>query len=150
MRATFFVMLCGGWLLACRDDQDPDGAAALWQELHPDGQASYRDLARAPGYAERTPSDAPHSDQVDIYVNDVVEQALTTGATSWPDGSLIVKDGFDDDGELQLVAAMEKRAGSWYWVEWNADGESLYSGQPDVCLDCHRSGSDFVRALSLP
>ena len=30
------------------------------------------------------------------------------------------------------------------------DGRPKYSGKPSLCVDCHRSGSDFVRAFSLP
>ncbi len=60
-----------------------------------------------------------------------------------------MKDGFDG-ADLELVAAMEKRDDGWFWVEWDGSGESVYSGKPDVCIDCHASGSDGIRAFSLP
>jgi hypothetical protein len=68
----------------------------------------------------------------------------------WPVGSLIVKDGYSNDGELELVAAMEKREGGWFWAEWDGKGSAKYSGSPDICTDCHSRGADFVRAFSLP
>lgn len=133
---------------ACGDDQDPAGAADLWARIH---TANYRGWSRAPGYEERRPSNTAHSDAVDIYLNVAIGDALgATGTTAWPVGSLIVKDGFDDDGDLDLVAAMEKRENGWFWAEWDGDGDASFSGSPELCIDCHRSGSDFVRAFSLP
>ena len=132
----------------CRENDDPGGAEDLLVEMQ---EAGYRSWARAPGYAGRVPSDAPHSDAVEIFVNDVLEAALAEpGATKWPEGSIIVKDGYTDDGENNLVAIMEKRSDGWYWAEYDGDGTALYSGAPAICTDCHSSGSDFVRAFSLP
>jgi hypothetical protein len=84
-----------------------------------------------------------------MFVNDVVADALAADSvlTEWPEGSIIVKDGYTDDGELALIALMEKRADGWFWAEYDGDGEILYSGVPDVCVDCHDSGSDFVLAF---
>jgi hypothetical protein len=133
---------------ACTDDQDPRGAAELYERLQAEG---YRDWARAPGYEARRSSSAPHGNEVDIFMNDVVAAALSEGAPieAWPEGSLIVKDGWDGD-ELDLVAAMEKRDGRWYWAEWDGEGSSLFSGEPEVCIDCHASGDDYVRAFGFP
>ena len=134
----------------CADDQDPDGAAELYDRVR---GAGYSTWARAPGYATRQPTSAPHADAVEIFVSDVVREALVgpLGATAWPVGSIIVKDGYAASGELELVAIMEKREGGWFWAEYDADsGESEFSGKPAICLDCHESGSDFVRAFALP
>jgi hypothetical protein len=143
----------GGWLLAgalalgCHDNQDPEGARALWNAVRADG---YRDWDRAPGYDERRSSNAPHGGAVDIFVNDVVTEALAkTSLTEWPEDSLIVKDGYDGK-MLDLVAVMEKRSDGWYWAEYDGGGETFYSGKPDLCIDCHRSGDDFVRAFAFP
>jgi hypothetical protein len=149
MRATAYLLstalLCN--LAACGDDQDPNGARELWDRIHEQG---YQAWDRAPGYEARRQSDAPHGDAVDIYVNETVASALASGViTAWPVGSLIVKDGFDDD-DPHLVAAMEKRADGWFWAEWSPDGEASYSGRPEVCTSCHASGADMVRAFGLP
>lgn len=146
MRRTLLALA----LLAagCGDDQDPGGAATLLSRIR---AANYRGWSRAPGYPTRRVSNAPHSDAVDIYVNDVVQRALTAGAplSAWPVGAIIVKDGYSG-ATHRLIAAMEKRADGWYWAEWNADGTSIYSGRPSLCIDCHASGSDGVRAFALP
>jgi hypothetical protein len=133
---------------SCTDDQDPEGAASLYEQLQ---AADYRSWARAPGYSARRSSSAPHGNEVDIYVNDVVASALAAGEPleAWPEGSLIVKDGWDGS-DLELIAAMEKRSDGWYWAEWDGEGSSLYSGKPAVCADCHASGDDYVRAFGLP
>ncbi|NUO50335.1 MAG: hypothetical protein HOV80_15885 [Polyangiaceae bacterium] len=135
--------------LACRENDDPAGAGDLLDQVQAD---NYRSWQRAPGYESRVVSDAPHSDAVEIFVNDVVAGALAAepGAIGWPVGSIVVKDGYTEDGELDLIAIMEKRDAGWYWAEYSEDGTALYSGEPGICTDCHTSGSDFVRAFSLP
>lgn len=135
-------------LAGCGDNQDDAGARALLQKIRAD---RYTTWDRAPGYEERRPSGAPHSEAVDIYVNDRVAEVLALGepVPSWPVGSIIAKDGFDG-AELELIAVMEKRADGWFWAEYDDDGDPDYSGRPEVCTDCHRSGSDYVRAFRLP
>ncbi len=143
------ALLALGLVLAgCGDDQDPDGAAALWTRIHAESYASW---ARAPGYATRQPSQAAHGNAVEIFVNAVAADALAAHVplAAWPEGTLIVKDGYDG-AEHKLVAAMEKRKDGWYWVEWSASGDSRYSGKPSLCINCHASGQDSIRAFPLP
>jgi hypothetical protein len=147
-RFVGYALLVG--FLGCGDNQEPEEAEALWERIHAE---NYRGFARAPGYETRQPSNTAHSSQVDIYVNDVLAQALAGGPIStWPVGSLIVKDGFSDDGTLELVAVLDKREGGWFWAEYTdvEAGEAKYSGAPEICLDCHASGSDYVRAFTFP
>lgn len=134
-------------LAACRN-QDEAGAIALWDEVH---DAEYTTWARAPGFPTRQPSSTSHGDAVDIYINDVLAEALASGEklTAWPEGSLIVKDGFKGDSPL-LVAIMEKREDGWFFAEYDADGDVSFSGQPRVCTKCHDSGADYVRAFGFP
>lgn len=142
--AVLIVALAG-----CRENDDPAGAEDLLERVQTD---DYRSWARAPGYETRVSSDAPHSDAVEIFVNDVVAGALAAdpGRATWPVGSIVVKDGYTEAGDLDLVAIMEKRDDGWYWAEYAEDGTALYSGAPAICTDCHSPGSDFVRAFSLP
>jgi hypothetical protein len=148
MRATLLLLatLCG-----CGDDdnQAPEEAEALWKRIHAE---NYRAFARAPGYDQRQPTTAPHGSTVDIYVNAVVQGVLDKGqaVSAWPVGSLIVKDGFDGGGALEIVAVMDKRDDGWFWAEYDASGEALFSGRPDTCTGCHGSGADFVRAFGFP
>lgn len=146
--STAFVLLSCALIGACGDNQDDSGARALLARVRAE---DYRSWDRAPGYESRRASGAPHSEDVDIYVNDRVAEvlALAEPTTAWPEGSVIVKDGFDGS-ELELIAIMEKRADGWYWAEYDSDGDPDYSGHPEICTDCHRSGSDAIRAFRLP
>jgi hypothetical protein len=135
-------------LAGCGDNQDDDGARALLAKIRAERYTSWD---RAPGYEERRASNAPHSDAVDIYVNDRVAEVLALGTPTgrWPVGSIIAKDGFDGS-ELEIIAVMEKRTDGWYWAEYDSQGNPDYSGKPEICTDCHASGSDYVRAFRLP
>lgn len=148
-KALWFTQVLAACAVAgCGDNQDDEGARALLAEVRSD---DYQSWARAPGYETRRDSNAPHSDAVEIYVNPIVELALeeASGLTEWPIGSVIVKDGYAGS-ERELVAIMEKRQDGWYWAEYDDDGDPDYSGKPEICIDCHDSGSDSVRAFRLP
>jgi hypothetical protein len=147
-RSLFGLIAGAGLLLGCGDNQDDAGARELLSEVRAD---EYRTWDRAPGYDARRSSDAPHGGAVDIYINDLVAEVLAFGdpLSGWPEGSIIVKDGFDGS-DLELIAIMEKRSDGWYWAEYDSDGDPDYSGRPSVCIDCHRDGSDYVRAFRLP
>lgn len=155
MRWTDGLLALGlsvGWALGgCGSDDevaDPARADALWQRLQDEGYAAR--WARAPGWEARRPSVSSHGDEADVFVDPTLAQATTqAGLAAWPDGSLVVKDSYRD-GALRLVAAMEKRDGAWFFVEWTASGEAKYAGQPGICTGCHASGDDMVRAFSLP
>lgn len=149
MTARSLLLSCAlGVLVCCRQNDDPSGAEDLLAEVQDE---DYRSWQRAPGYEERTPSNAPHSDNVEIFVNDILASALQEqGLDEWPVGSLVAKDGYDDDGELELVSLMQKREDGWYFAEYDGEGTPLYSGRPDICTNCHADGDDFVRAFSLP
>jgi hypothetical protein len=143
------LTLCASAALAgCGDNQDPAGADELWARIHAEG---YESWTRAPGYATKQPAHSPHGDEVIIFLNDTIAAALAqqTPLEAWPEGSLIVKDGYSG-AEVSVVAAMEKRKSGWYWAEWSSEGNASYSGEPDICTSCHQSGSDLVRAFSLP
>ncbi len=147
MRSTL-LFLCGALVgvFACRQNDDPDAAEALLSDVQ---EANYQGWTRAPNYPGRHVTTAPHSDEVEIFVNDIVVEALASDEplTAWPVGSIIAKDGYTSSGELDIIALMEKREDGWFWAEYAADGEVLYSGNPTICTDCHEPGADFVRAF---
>jgi hypothetical protein len=145
----------GIWILAvaglhaCAENQDPNSAESMWDQIQ---QANYKQWARAPGYEQRRASHTLHGTDVDIYVNPVVENVLKQPGPIYelPPGSLIVKDTFKKGGEPSLIVAMRKGYEGWFWAEWKNNGDVLYSGRPGLCLDCHRSGEDFLRSFTLP
>lgn len=136
-------------LLGCQAEPDDEGFFAELQAL------DYRSFDRAPGYEQpRHTSSAPHGGFVDIYVNDVVSEALAGGAIdAWPDGALVVKDGWGaaTGDDLRYLAAMEKRDGEWFWAEYRRGTELIYAGIAEpTCTRCHDAGSDGVLAFTLP
>ena len=128
--------------------QQTNEAQDFWGKIH---TQAYRGWNRAPGHATRTASTAPHGDSVDVFVNTIIATTLTSGLhpTAWPEGSIVVKDGFTHGAQTR-VAAMEKRSNGWFWAEYRPDGTVLASGRPAACTGCHASGSDYVRAFHLP
>lgn len=143
--------LAGALAAGCGDNQDPTGADELWERIN---AQSFTSWERAPNYPTRRESNTAHSDAVDIYVNPTLGAAIKGGQalTTWPEGSIIVKEGYSGD-ERKLVAVMEKRADGWYWAEYDGEGSADFSGKPSVCLDCHGSrkdSADWVYAFDLP
>jgi len=130
-----------------KNNQAPKEASALLQKVRAE---DYRSWTRAPGYEQRQPAASPHSDEVDIYVNDVVAKALADGKplSEWPEGATIVKDGFSKS-KLELTAILDKRADGWFWAEYFGD-KPAFSGKPSACTGCHAGGDDFVLAFPLP
>lgn len=156
--AAFASALAAG----CRDNQDPEGAEALWDRVSTSGYESWSHPPRHPG---RQPSFTLHSGSVEIFLNPVVAKAYAEGttrtangdagsSTEFPVGSMVVKNGYSGNGsKLAIVAVMEKRTEGWYFAEYSADGTPLFSGRPAICLDCHQARkdySDWLFTLELP
>lgn len=140
-------VLAGFSVLAACSNQNPESAEALWDELE---SADYHAWARPPGYEARTPSATVHGDEVEIFINDVFVEALAGGPiAAWPDGAIVVKDGFTA-GDPHIVVAMQKRGDAWFFAEYETDGEVVYSGDPHACTRCHDDGADGILAFALP
>lgn len=121
-------------------------------------KAKYREWDRGPGKDERTPTLSPHSGAVEVFINDVVVEALANadglGLKAWPEGSTVVLEGYGDveTTELAQLAIMQKHHGVWRWEQYQGDEleRPRFKGRPDVCLGCHDTGQDFTRSFSLP
>lgn len=127
-------------------------ADVLWKRLQ---SLDYRSFSRAPSFETSKVSSVPHEGQptilVDIYINPVLQSALQSKKPiqSWPVGSLLIKDAFQQ-GEHQMVILMEKRAEGWLWAQWNAEGSPQVFGQDGECIRCHTKGDDMVLAFRFP
>lgn len=155
--AVTTLALC---IAACGQDDDPEGARVLWEKIN--AAPGFRTWQRAPGYAARRPSFSAHKNAVEIFVSPEISRTLEPPSPpaelprQWPVGSIIVKEGFSgvtSSSSRQIVAVMEKRADGWFWAEYDDEGDSLYSGRPSGCTDCHgrrEKYSDWVYAFELP
>jgi len=144
-------------LSAC--DGDPGFTPAPDHELLTQVQdEEYRAWSRVPGREMRQATQAPHGGLVDIFINEPVAEAVANedglGRTAWPEGSIIVLEGYADEvtTTLSQLAIMQKRHGVWYWEQYQGDDfeRPRFSGRPDVCLGCHNTGQDFTRSFPLP
>lgn len=150
---TLLVALGSALLLACGDNQDPNGAKQLYSTVK--SGAGYRSWERAPNFPSRKPSFTEHGDAVEVFINPTISQALAgpSQVTAYPTGSIIVKESYSG-GTLAELAMMQKKAdGTWFWAEYSADGTATSSGKPDECIECHgnrKAYSDWVYAFEFP
>ena len=157
MREFSPVSLCLG-LLCALGACGSDSADAIRDQIRDD---DYRQTyARAPGWEEgRLPAQGgPHGGFIDLYINDVMEDALDEleegeALQRWPEGSLIVKDGWSrqEGGDFEYLSFMERREDGWFWGEFRGNGRLVSAGHNDsTCTGCHASGEDEVLAFGLP
>jgi len=112
-------------------------------------QVGYSTWATAPGYDSPQPAKGPHGDSVQIFLSPSAEKALAEGASTWPTGSIIVKDVYQDGARVQL-AAMKKTDAGWYWGEWDDQGIPVVEGiEVEPCQGCHVKGTDGTLAVEL-
>ena len=155
-------------LVGCEDNnQDEAAAKALWDRVQP----VYAGWESPSAFKELRPSETLHKNKVRVFFNDImapqhvdfetcvqradeVRPGLALigpdGLTAWPAGSVIVKEGHDDDG-LAIVAVMEKQADGWFFAEYDAEGSVLFSGtNPPICVSCHtKAMHDFTFSAHL-
>jgi hypothetical protein len=147
MRRSVLVLLAG-----CGGPSDEDLARDLFAEI--DGWEDWTELA--PWDGRQPSSDGTHGAFVVITFNDTA--AAAWGEPALPDGSVIVKRGYDadDDGAARgFVTVMKKidgyapDEGDWFWARLGVDG-ALGSeiGRSTFCASCHRSGVDYLRTVT--
>ncbi len=103
------------------------------------------------------PSFGPHTSfglPVRVFLDPLIDASLAAGNTSHPEGSSIVKEMYDGDGDLQgwavMVKTQDDSAGGagWFWYEVTStrsgsDPVAAGNGVP-LCQGCHFAGKDFV------
>ena len=149
---------------------DADGAAlvAYLLETNPYTEWSYVVGDVDLGFL---PSASPHGPVVRVFLNDIAAAWLAEHATddqemgmeevAFPYGSILVKEGYqnegaspDDPGDVTGVVAMYKvegfnaEAGDWFWLAFPPDGSEVYAeGAVSMCIDCHSSEGQFDYTL---
>jgi hypothetical protein len=111
----------------------------------------YRGWDRAPGWSERLTTDSPHSQAKEIFIDPALSATIGSGAPRFPAGATIVKEGYDGDGDLAIVAVMQRMSGDgWFFAEYRADGSVIVEGEdPQLCTQCHQGSQDGVLAFTL-
>jgi hypothetical protein len=113
---------------------------------------TYRDWERAPGWEERRTTDSPHSSGKEVFIDAATAAAIGSGSDRYPAGATIVKEGYDESGNLAIIAAMQRLDGQgWYFSEYRPDGSTIAEGDnAGICTQCHQGGAgDGVLAFPI-
>ena len=172
-------LVCIGGLLGCSDDEAGTGGAGGdggdgTGGSGGGGQVTVDDAAisqQAAGYAQLTKvNQAPFMSaqhdgmpMVNVYVNGVgaAEYAkVPMGAASFPEGTLIVKEMLDAQGQPMMLTAMYKAPEGydptnrdWWWGMLMPNGTPAQSGSVGkiaMCNGCHQSQTSTDAAFGLP
>ena len=158
-RWTTTLMLSAALIIGCGDkdgdsgesavsDEDAALAEALWSSMS--GYSSWNQLKDWTGVV--LSADGTHGDYVQIWANDAAYDAILKG-DAMPDGAILVKEGYDDDGGTSLkgLTAMQKidgydaDNGDWFWAQFDADsGAASSAGALSGCYGCHSAYSEYV------
>jgi len=153
--ASILCLVAGCALPACNGREARELRNAIQDD---DYRASY---ARAPGLESgRTPAQGgPHGGFIDVYINGVMSDAIAEAESSgeiptqWPEGSIIVKDGWSSmsGGDFEYLSFMERRSEGWFWGEYKRGKRLVSAGlNDDTCTGCHAGGDDSVLIFELP
>ena len=121
-------------------------AAELYTQIT--GDDDYQQWELMPGTTEMEPGTGVHGNLVTVYVSDEAFAAVEDNAETMPNGSIILKEGYSSDGELQEILLMQKIDGfdpehnDWFWAAYSPDGEVAVEGQVEACQDCHSGAQD--------
>ncbi len=150
-RSPIFLLLPLAFAGCAVAPTDDELAADLWAEI--DG---YEEWALPEGWTETpTLSDSHMGAYVVAYLNDTL--AGWDGSDTAPDGSISVKQAYDDDAGTTLtgLTVMKKIAGydeatsDWFWASYSSDGAVGSAGKVEMCSDCHASApADYVYAVA--
>ena len=133
---------------------DPDTTGeAIWAHLQEENYAEEWELW--PDKGRKYEGQKPHGAMLTTVLNDVAYEALMSDATSFPDGSIVVKRNFKPNGELAAVTTMFKVDGynpdhaDWFFTKHLASGEldempngMKMEGRLPGCQNCHMSKAD--------
>lgn len=133
------------------DPEDPSGAELLRIITVDDPYEEWGQFPEATGIIESSP---PHGPFSRVFVNALVESAFDDFDGQLPDGSIIVKESFDQDMQesgdsitvMWKVKDFSPLANDWFWAVFSFDREILNEGSIGGCISCHGavSGNDFV------
>lgn len=95
------------------------------------------------------PGDEPHGSFHKVYVNDI---AYASTSPPMKNGSVVVKENYNDKKELMALTVMYKvegynpDAGDWFWVRYTPEGKAKPQGKVKGCISCHggNQDSDFI------
>lgn len=150
--SVFTVIGCTGY-----DSGDPEPGPDTSGEAQPNAtdlyeqitqEDNYKEWTLWPGLGELNEGTSVHGELITIYVSDAAFNAIENKEGVMPDGSIIVKEGYNPDEELTRVLVMYKvqdydpENNDWFWAVYSPQGEVATEGKVAGCIDCHSANAD--------
>ena len=157
------LFTCG--VLACVTVASPviAASAAPHKVTAPAPAALFKEVKALMAYGKLLPGSHLYmygARMADYYTIDRANAPAITSATAhgvagvkrFPDGSLLIKENFDQHKRLQTITAMLKLPGydaqdrNWVMAAYKPDGTPLFYGKVASCINCHAIArtTDFV------
>lgn len=153
------ILISAVFLSGCAESDDAGisdevqvevSADELYSEITSNG--GYKKWALFPGTEELAPGAGVHGDKVSIYVSNDVSAAIDAGDTIMPFESIIIKEGFNSEDQLEELVVMYKVEGydpdnnDWFWALYSPGGAVSAEGKVDGCINCHekKASNDFI------
>lgn len=122
----------------------------LWTRIAREGD--YHHYAYWPNHEGLLPGQAPHGPLHKIFINKSLADALSGPLTQAPAGSIIVKENYNADEQLEKITVMAKitdynpEINDWFWAAYTPEGEVLAEGSPKGCINCHAGmkNNDYI------
>lgn len=130
---------------------DPTAAKLFTMITETDPFQNWAQFAEAQGVIA---SAAPHGPMARVWINSIVEGALTNFNGSLPDDSIIIKENFGESTSekantwsvMWKVTGFEPDNNDWFWANITPDGVVNAEGMIAGCTGCHNGArdNDFV------
>ncbi|MGL1892158.1 MAG: cytochrome P460 family protein [Spirochaetaceae bacterium] len=121
--------------------QENISGTVLWNRIT--NETDYNTYSYMPGQEGLKNGQSPHGVLHKIFANKILLDGLPAKSGTVPYGSIIVKENYTSDEELDKLTVMVKvkdynpEAGDWFWAAIKPNGEILAEGTPKGCLSCH-------------
>jgi hypothetical protein len=108
-------------------------ATELWTLINTEQYRQWKEMPGPSSFYKK--DDDKNKTSVKTYVNAIAYEAMEGKNKPLPPGSIMVKERYDDQGQLQTISATINLGGSdpkdinWFWAQYSPDGKVLKSGQ---------------------
>lgn len=155
---THILVLIILLLLSCRGDEEVRlkpltveniSGSTLWDRITT--ESNYKTYGYFENHIGVLPGQSPHGVLHEIFVNAELLDSIPV-SDKLPYGSLIVKENYTPDRELDKLTVMVKVKGyntehnDWFWAAYSPEGKVLVEGKPGGCISCHQGmeNNDYV------
>lgn len=107
-------------------------ATELWNQMQTE---EYKHWKEIPAAQSLNKGSEKKKQYIKTYINDLANNAIESHAKSLPPGSIVVKERYDDQDQLQIISAMINLGGNdpqdinWFWAQYSPDGKALKMGE---------------------